>query len=371
MLRANVGRGRFICEYMDRLIVSPPVAGRPHEAALNPPLLYLDTSVWIEMFQAYSTAGHRIIDDIVANIGGNSVRVLVSIVNFLELIGRDGDISRHFSPEEVGAIDYVRIISARPPGMITHQEVWKFLGRKKHGIRIFDPSQLAIASMARGSEERKRGDTSWLMSQRRWWDDVQERDRTLDLHADIYELSGIRPSGSQVIMQTKRVLNASAETVREKKSDLLQIKQRYKGKKHVPPEQSEVLSYASNRLTASIARKYGEERFAMLTANPFFVFPGHPNLRRDILRDLSRAVQLTFATIKRELPGLYWQAKVTYYNYYHAPQRSGGQSGDRNHAVYIPYCNYFGTCDRILVQAMRTECGIVQTIGNIHVFKTR
>jgi hypothetical protein len=59
------------------------------------------------------------------------------------------------------------------------------------------------------------------------------------------------------------------------------------------------------------------------------------------------------------MPALYWQAKVDYYNRYHGRQSASGQLGDRNHAVYIPYCDYFGTSDDRLIKALETEFQVV------------
>jgi hypothetical protein len=79
------------------------------------------------------------------------------------------------------------------------------------------------------------------------------------------------------------------------------------------------------------------------------------------MKDLRRASRLTFAILKDEMPGLYWNVKITYYNYYRGRQGESGQSGDRNHAVYIPYSNYFATCDGILKDAVKSEYAIVFT----------
>ena len=48
----------------------------------------------------------------------------------------------------------------------------------------------------------------------------------------------------------------------------------------------------------------------MLTANPLFVFPGEENLIEQVMRDLRRGMQLTFQTLKDDLPGLYLQKGV-------------------------------------------------------------
>ena len=69
------------------------------------------------------------------------------------------------------------------------------------------------------------------------------------------------------------------------------------------------------------------------------------------------------------MPALYWQAKVDYYNRYYGRQRATGQLGDRNHAVYIPYCNYFGTSDDRLIKALGSEFKAVLVENNLHLFR--
>ena len=101
--------------------------------AVNPDFVYLDTCVWIELFQAYRTRNDRIIDRIAAAVGNHEYRLLVSTVNFFELIGTCGDISRHFAPESLGALDYVRQTSLQQPPLITGQEVRRFVSRTRGG----------------------------------------------------------------------------------------------------------------------------------------------------------------------------------------------------------------------------------------------
>ena len=79
---------------MKRMIVGPSkeMNGK-YVIAVDPVLVYLDTCVWIEMFQAYRNKKERIIEKIAGAVGNDEFRLLVSTVNFFELIGTIGDIS--------------------------------------------------------------------------------------------------------------------------------------------------------------------------------------------------------------------------------------------------------------------------------------
>lgn len=354
---------------MDRVIISPIEKDGKYDVVLNPNFIYLDASAWIDMFEAYSIHKERIIEEIAKTIGDNNFRILFSVVNFLELIGKDGDISKNFSAEYLHAIDYVPIVSAHQPTIVTNQEVFGFLDKDTSGVRILDSSNLALKKMIEGFEQRKRGNTAWFEKERRWWDEMQERDRVLDLEADIWELSGIQPSPSNVIKLTRDIMTGPIRIIKNKRSDLVKKKITYKGKKQIPLEEKEILKYAGNGITFKIGWKYGEEKVSMLISKPSFVFPGEPNILMDLRRDLKRGTELTFPILKKQLPALYWLAKVTYYNYYHGRQRSGGQSGDRNHAVYIPYSNYFATSDRLLVNALKSEYTSVFHRDNLYLFR--
>jgi hypothetical protein len=355
---------------MDRVIYSQSKKDGELTATFNPILLYLDSSAWIDISEAYVVHKRRIIDEIATALGDSNFRILVSVINFLELIGTAGDISKNFSQEHLRAFDNVRMISANQPTIITDQEVYRFLEKATGGVRIFDSSQVALGKMSEGNKQRKQGNTAWFLEERKWWDERKERDRVLDLHADLWELSGSKPSPSEVSMLREQVLTGeSIQQIRNMKAELVKIKNIHRGRKQIPQEKTEVLAYAANRITWSIERKYGGEKLRMLIANPLFVFPGEKNLIRQVMKDLRRGTQLTFQILKNELPGLYWQAKVTYYNYFLGYQSSGGQSGDRNHAVYIPYCTYFATCDRMLSRALESEHNTVYSKDNLRMFK--
>ena len=99
---------------MKRVIVgrSKEMNGK-YVVAVDPDLVYLDTCVWIEMFQAYRNKKERIIEKISAAVGHDEFRLLVSTINFFELIRTDGDISEHFAPESFRALDYVRQTSVQ------------------------------------------------------------------------------------------------------------------------------------------------------------------------------------------------------------------------------------------------------------------
>lgn len=218
--------------------------------AVNPDFVYLDTSVWIDLFQAYRTKNDRIIDRIAGAVGNPEYRLLVSTINFIELIGTSGDISMHFSPESLRALDYVRQTSLRQPPLITEQEVQRFVNRTKTEVRILDQDNFALTSIAKACKQRKIGSTLWLSDVRRQWDEENARDRVLNLDADLYELTGAIAYGS-----------------------------------------------VTDR------------------------------------------------------------------------QRASGQLGDRNHAVYIPYCDYFGTSDGRLIKALETEFKAVLVEDNLHLFR--
>jgi hypothetical protein len=354
---------------MDRLIYSRSEEDGEITSVFNPTLVYLDTSAWLDIFKEFVTHKKRIVDDIGQAIADNDFRILISVINFLELIGTSGDISKNFSPEYLMAIANVRIISANQPTIITDQEVHRFLESTKEGVRILDSSQVALNKMSEATEHRKQGNTAWFLAERKWWDEWQERNRVLDLHADLLELSGSKLAPSRVMKIREEILTGPIEDIKQQKKEMIKVKKIYRGRKQIPPEEKEVLSYAANRLTWNIERKYGEEKVRMLISNPLFVFPGEENLIKHVMKDLRRGTQLTFSILKNQLPGLYWQAKVTYFNYYHGEQSSGGQSGDRNHAVYIPYCNFFASCDRMLIKALKSEHTVVYSKDNLRLFK--
>lgn len=335
--------------------------------AINPDFLYLDTSVWIGMFNAYLINKERIIDEIGAAIGNNEFRLLVSTINVFELIRPHGDISQNFSPDHFSAIDYVRQTSVHQPTIITEQEVVRFVNKTRDGVRILDTSNAAINDIIEGFEQRKKGNTEWFQKRRKWWDECEERDRVLNLEADMYELSGIinYDSFSDAIKSRSDIISGPIEEVKVKKLDMVQKKILYKGKKAIPPEEEEIIKYIRHRIDMNLAQKYGHEKVSMVASNLGIVFPGWVNIAKDIWR----ASHLTISKVKKEFPGLYWQAKITYYNYYHGSQRAGGQMGDRNHAVYIPYCNYFGTSDETLVKALGSEFNTILIKDNIHLFK--
>jgi hypothetical protein len=235
---------------------------------------------------------------------------------------------------------------------------------------IFDPDHIVTKNIQKAVEKRKQGETTWLAEQRKWWDEMEERDKVLDLEADLSELSRTMKSPSEIDKLRDHILNCPIDEVRNIKLKLSHAKQIFQGRKHIPSERAEIYSYAANRITVNVNLKYGREKVWMLMANPNFIFPGEPYLRRDYLKDLARGTELTFKIVKTQMPGLYWQAKITYFNQYHGNQSSGGKYGDRNHAVYLPYSNYFATCDRIMANAIQTEHRLVFKRWNLHLFKT-
>jgi hypothetical protein len=336
--------------------------------AVDPALLYLDTCVWIELFQAYRTRKDRIIDRIATAVGHHEYRLLVSTVNFFELIGTCGDISRHFGPESFRALDHVRYTSVRQPPLITGQEVRRYVDRTKSPVRILDQDNLAVNSIAKAFEQRKNGNTQWFRDIRRWWDESNERDRVLNLDADLYELTRVitYASMSDMVRARDEMLDGPFDRVKARKERLAQKKMSHKGRKDIPPEGKEIVQNIRHRIDRYLCEKYGTAKVSMVTSKLGLVFPGWARIARDI----ARSSQLSLSEAKKEMPALYWQAKVDYYNRYYGRQGAGGQLGDRNHAVYIPYCGYFGTSDDRLVKALESEFKAVFVEDGLRLFRT-
>jgi len=113
---------------MKRVFVGPSrKEDGTNETAVNPDLMYLDTCVWIEMFDTYRTKKEKIIEEIAGAVGNNEFRLLISIINFLELIRPKGDVSGNFIPAHFDAVRYVRLTSLLDPPFVTEQEVVRFL----------------------------------------------------------------------------------------------------------------------------------------------------------------------------------------------------------------------------------------------------
>lgn len=360
----KVGKNNLGNRSMDRILISVTENGK-HEVRINPKFLYLDTSAWINIFQKYVKHKEKIITKIAEAIE-NEFTILFSVVNFFELIGTKGDISINFSSNHLNAIERIRMTSANQPKIIIDQEVWKFINKEDFEIRILDTSHVALNKLNEGVEERKKGNLSWFKEIREWWDEINKRDRTLNLEADIIELSGIMsyPNFISFLRSRDQILSGPINLVNDRKAELIDKKIRYKGKKQFPSLKEELLKYARHRFESSLAEKYGYSQVSMMVSNPNFIFPGRDN----IIRDIMSALELTFSKLKQQLPALYWSAKITYDNYYHRKQRSGGQFGDRNHAVYIPYSNYFATSDQLFVDVLKTEYSSI-VIDGLNLFK--
>jgi hypothetical protein len=335
--------------------------------AVDPDLVYLDTCVWIEMFQAYRNKQERIIENIAAAVGNDEFRLLVSTINFFELIGTSGDISEHFAPESFRALDYVRLTSVHQPPMITEQEVVRFVNRASHEARILDQDNVAIKSIAEAFEQRKKGNAEWFRKIRGWWNESNERDRVMNLDADIYELSHIITynSFSDMVRIRNEVLNGPIDKVKARRLELGQKKVTYKGTKEIPSEGKEIVLNIRRRIDRTFCEKYGAAEVSMVVSNLGVVFRGST----EIARDVARSSRLTLAEARKEMPALYWQAKVDYYNRYYGQQNASGQLGDRNHAVYIPYCNYFGTSDERLIKALESEFQVVLVRDKLRLFR--
>ena len=156
------------------------------------------------------------------------------------------------------------------------------------------------------------------------------------------------------------------DEVKVRREQLAQKKMKHKGTKQIPPEDREVLENIRHRIDKHLREKHGAEKVSMVASKLRVVFPGYARITRDI----ARSSQLTISVAKRNMPGIYWQAKIDYYNRYFGRQGAGGQLGDRNHAVYIPYCSYFGTCDGRLVKALESECKTAFAEGGLRLFCT-
>lgn len=336
--------------------------------AVNPDFLYLDTSVWIELFQAYRLRNDRLIERIGNAIGHDEYRLLVSTINFFELIGKSGDISEHFSPDSFRALDFVRQTSVVQRPLITEQEVQRFVSRAKSDVRILDQGNLAIKSITQAFSERENGNAQWFHEKRQWWDECNVRDRVLNLDADLYELSGLIAycSDGELVATGNTVLHGPLDKVRARREQLARQKVGYKGKKVIPPEDGEILQNIRHRIDKHLRAKYGAEKVSMVISKLGIVFPGSSR----IAQDMARSSLLSLSSARKEMPAIYWQAKVDYYNRYYGQQKASGQLGDRNHAVYIPYCTYFGTSDTRMVRALESEFRPVFVERDLHLFRT-
>ncbi len=353
---------------MKRIIIGPSTEkdGKP-VVAVNPDFVYLDTSVWIELFQAYRTRKDRVIERIAKAVGTHEYRLLVSTVNFFELIGTSGDISGHFSPESFRALDFVRQTSALQPPLITEQEVQRFVSQTKSEVRILDRGNLAIKSIMQAFEQRTNGNAKWFHDRRRWWDECNERDRVLNLDADLYELTRVIAYGSEaeIVRARNDILYGPLDRVKERKEQLAQKKMGHRGRKDIPPEGTEIIQNIRHRIDRHLRGKYGTAKVSMATSKLGIVFPGWTRIARDI----AKSSELSLSKAKKQMPAVYWQAKVDYYNRYYGRQGASGQLGDRNHAVYIPYCSYFGTSDARLVKALESEFKAVFVEDYLHLFR--
>jgi len=340
--------------------------GKP-VVSVNPDLLYLDTSVWIELLQAYRATKDRLIQRIATAIGAD-YRLLVSTVNFFELIGTSGDVSGLFAPECFGALDYVRQTSVLQSPFIPEQEVRRFVGRTQNEVRILDPENSAIQDIKQAFEERKSGNAEWFQARRRWWDECNQRDRVLNLDADLYELTNVIRYGSteEMVKAKMEVLHGPLDEVKARREQLAHEKMRHKGTKQIPPEDKEILESIRHRIDRHLYEKYGTEKVSMVTSKLGIIFPGCSGIARDI----AMSCQLSLSAARKAMPAIFWQAKVDYYNRYFGRQGASGQLGDRNHAVYIPYCTYFGTCDNRLVKALESEFKIAFAEGGLRLFRT-
>jgi hypothetical protein len=298
---------------MRRIIIGPSMekGGKP-VVAINPDLVYLDTSVWIDLFEAYRSTQDRLIERIGKAVGNEEYRLLVSTINFLELIGKSGDISRHFCPESFRALDFVRQTSLVHPPLIPEQEVQRFVNQTRSEVRILDPQNIATRSIAEAFEQRKTGNTEWFSEKRKYWDECNERDRAMNLDADVYELTGVIAYESMADLMGARdqMLHGPRDSVKTRKEKLAQQKMKQKGKKDLPPVATEILNLIRHRIDQYLCLKYGTAEVSMVASRQGLVFPGSARIARDMVR----SSKLSLSDARKEMPGAYWQAKVDYYN---------------------------------------------------------
>jgi hypothetical protein len=162
------------------------------------------------------------------------------------------------------------------------------------------------------------------------------------------------------------VLRGPLDAVKASRQRLAEKKMKHRGGKRIPPEDQEILENIRHRIEKHLSEKHGAEKVSIVTSKLNIVSPGCTRIARDI----ARSSQLSVSVAKEKMPAIYWQAKVDYYNRYFGRQSAGGQLGDRNHAVYIPYCSYFGTCDGRLVKALESECKTAFAEGGLRLFRT-
>ena len=355
---------------MRRVLVSTNLDGE-EEITVDPDFMYFDTSAWIYILDSCENDRFNVIDDIAESIRDCSFRLLVSVINFFELITPSGDITRNFAPDRNKAFDYVHMISAQQPSIVSGQELARFLDKKSTDIYIFDQDHTALREMLAAQGSRKSGDLTSLIGKQQWWEEFKQRDRIMNLLADSYELSGIAQCPHSNLKARIAISTDPLDNLSYRKDELIKYKKRHKGKRYVSPQEETLLRYAGNKITKFIENRYGREEVAMLLSIPSFIFPGRKNLIKYVIADLKRGSELTFSELRTRLPGVYWQSKVTYYNYYYGHQKALSQSGDHNHAVYIPYTNYFGTCDRLFAEAIKTEYPIVYVRDKLQLFRIK
>ncbi len=262
----------------------------------------------------------------------------------------------------------MRQTSVLQPPFIPEQEVRRFVRQTQNEVRILDPENFAIKNITQAFGERKNGNTQWFQDKRRWWDECNQRDRVLNLDADLYELTNVIQYGSMEEMLKARieVLHGPLDEVKARREQLAKKKMSHKGTKQIPPEGKEIIQNIRHRIDWHLREKYGTEKVSMVASKLGIVFPGCTRIARDI----ARSSLLSLSAARKEMPAIYWQAKVDYYNRYFGRQGASGQLGDRNHAVYIPYCTHFGTCDSRLVKALESEFKIAFVEGGLRLFRT-
>lgn len=358
---------------MKRIIYSPTDKKGNYEIQVDMAILYLDTSAWIDIVEAFTEKRVKLLTTVTRQFGNPKMGVFLSIVNFLELIRRDGDVSRFFSNKAKNAFNYINLLSIREPGYIVETEISNYLDANMRDIPLLDTrTHTALKLFNNAFFKRKVNDEPWFIKHRKAFDEMVKRDKTLDLSADIIEVSKKNPYSSFKELHTD-FLNIVQNPMSEitKKKDILSREKNKRGSiktnpQNIPSEKELIVKYAPYRIHRTLVRKYGMEKFNNFLSNPTNLFPE----REAILADYQRMYSLNVEQIKNAFPGLYWELKITYWNKYKAKSRTG-DLGDRNHAIYIPYVNYFATSDGVLIEALETEYSCVFSYGKIKIFKTQ
>lgn len=339
-------------------------------------LLYLDTSAWIDVVKKYVEENVHFIPISKLGLQCKELSLGVSRTNFFELIRlKEPVISRLFSAESLAAFNESPLIGLEETSAVIENEVQCFLDGRSSTRSIFNETVTKLFETAK--EKHTTNDFEWFASHRRIYDENIRRDRALDLSADIDELSALYRHDSFLSLHSKmqEIITTPIEELKELREQLSakkdQLHNARGSKRTVPDEDKTVSQYVHNRIQRTLAHKFGPERVSAFFSNPRIQFPGNAELERNVRAMLS----LTADRAKEITPGLYWNSKVTYFNQYYDKQGETGKLGDRNHATYIPYVDFFATADATLIKALSSTLKAAGTFPicsekTIHIFRT-